>query len=46
MGKLALEAYQVKCVARIVEGVAGKVICKEVESIIAVVMGTCGRSLM
>ncbi|GLT30592.1 hypothetical protein SLA2020_053850 [Shorea laevis] len=51
MEKLAVEAYQVamvKCVARIVEGDAGKVICREAERIkpAAVVMGTRGRSIM
>ena len=51
MEKLAVEAYQVAMVkteARIVEGEAGKVICKEAERIkpAAVVMGTRGRSLI
>ncbi|GLU02896.1 hypothetical protein SLE2022_201290 [Rubroshorea leprosula] len=51
MEKLAVEAYQVsmvKCVARIVEGDAGKVICREADRIkpAAVVMGTRGRSIM
>ncbi|CAI0377429.1 unnamed protein product [Linum tenue] len=51
MEKLAIEAFQVamvKSVARIVEGDAGKVICKEAERIkpAAVVMGTRGRSLV
>ncbi|GKV21147.1 hypothetical protein SLEP1_g31155 [Rubroshorea leprosula] len=38
----------VKCVARIVEGDAGKVICREADRIkpAAVVMGTRGRSIM
>ncbi|XP_078431786.1 adenine nucleotide alpha hydrolases-like superfamily protein isoform X1 [Wolffia australiana] len=50
MEKLAVEAFQVamvKTVARIVEGDAGKVICKEAERLkpAAVVMGTRGRSL-
>lgn len=51
MEKLAAEASQaakVKCVAQIVEGDAGKAICKEADRIkpVAVVMGTRGRSLM
>lgn len=51
MEKLGVEAAQVakvKCVARIVEGDAGKAICKEADRIkpVAVVMGTRGRSLM
>lgn len=51
MEKLAVEAFQVamvKTVARIVEGDAGKAICKEAESLkpVAVVMGTRGRSLI
>ncbi|CAL0326926.1 unnamed protein product [Lupinus luteus] len=51
MEKLAVEAFQitmVQTVARIVEGDAGKVICKEAERIkpAAVVMGTRGRSLI
>ncbi|CAN1125356.1 hypothetical protein LINPERPRIM_LOCUS31636 [Linum perenne] len=51
MEKLAIEAFQVsmvKSVARIVQGDAGKVICKEAERIkpAAVVMGTRGRSLV
>ncbi|CAN0866650.1 hypothetical protein LINGRAHAP2_LOCUS9337 [Linum grandiflorum] len=51
MEKLAVEAFQVsmvKSVARIVQGDAGKVICKEAERIkpAAVVMGTRGRSLV
>ncbi|KAJ0077243.1 hypothetical protein Patl1_36420 [Pistacia atlantica] len=51
MQKLALEAVEVAMVmteARIVQGEAGKVICKEAERIkpAAVVMGTRGRSLM
>ncbi|KAM0011108.1 putative rossmann-like alpha/beta/alpha sandwich protein [Helianthus debilis subsp. tardiflorus] len=39
---------RVKIVTRIVEGDAGKAICKEAEKVkpIAVVMGTRGRSLM
>lgn len=49
--KLAVEAFQVvmvKSVARIVEGDAGKVICKEAERLrpAAVVMGTRGRGLV
>ncbi|XP_058088756.1 universal stress protein PHOS32 [Magnolia sinica] len=49
--KLAIEAFQVsmvKTVARIVEGDAGKAICKEAERLkpVAVVMGTRGRSLI
>ncbi|KDP41785.1 hypothetical protein JCGZ_26803 [Jatropha curcas] len=51
MEKLAVEAYQVvmvKSVARIVEGDAGKVICKEAERLrpAAVVMGTRGRGIV
>ncbi|KAM7470770.1 hypothetical protein LguiA_008953 [Lonicera macranthoides] len=51
MEKLALEADEVAMVeteARIVEGDAGKVICREAERLkpAAVVMGTRGRSLM
>lgn len=51
MEKLAVEAFQVamvKSVARIVEGEAGKVICKEADRLkpAAVVMGTRGRSLV
>ncbi|XP_031267774.1 uncharacterized protein LOC116126207 [Pistacia vera] len=51
MQKLALEAIEVAMVmteAWIVQGEAGKVICKEAERIkaAAVVMGTRGRSLM
>ncbi|EFH54820.1 hypothetical protein ARALYDRAFT_481030 [Arabidopsis lyrata subsp. lyrata] len=51
MEKLAIEAYQVamvKSVARIVEGDAGKVICKEAEKVkpAAVIVGTRGRSLV
>ncbi|OIW14751.1 hypothetical protein TanjilG_05372 [Lupinus angustifolius] len=51
MEKLAVEAFQitmVQTVARIVEGDAGKVICKEAERIkpAAVIMGTRGRSLI
>ncbi|GAV58269.1 Usp domain-containing protein [Cephalotus follicularis] len=51
MEKLAVEALQVamvRTVARIVEGEAGKVICKEAERLkpAAVVMGTRGRSLI
>ncbi|CAH1425907.1 unnamed protein product [Lactuca virosa] len=51
MEKLSLEAVKVamvKTVTRIVEGDAGKAICKEAEKVkpIAVVMGTRGRSLM
>ncbi|XP_021896788.1 universal stress protein A-like protein [Carica papaya] len=51
MEKLAVEAIQVgmvRTVARIVEGDAGKVICKEAERVkpAAVVMGTRGRSLL
>ncbi|KAH7517805.1 uncharacterized protein LOC107404305 [Ziziphus jujuba] len=51
MEKLAVEAFEVAMVktkARIVEGEAGKVICKEAERLkpAAVVMGTRGRSLL
>ncbi|KAF3498084.1 hypothetical protein DY000_02057265 [Brassica cretica] len=51
MEKLAVEAFQVamvKSVARVVEGEAGKVICKEAERLkpAAVIMGTRGRSLV
>ncbi|KAL5563012.1 hypothetical protein UlMin_032759 [Ulmus minor] len=51
MERLAAEAYEVamvKVVARIVEGDAGKVICKEAVRLrpAAVVMATRGRSLM
>ncbi|XP_074275403.1 universal stress protein PHOS32 isoform X1 [Silene latifolia] len=51
MEKLAVEAFQVlmvESVARIVEGDAGKVICKEAERLhpAAVVMGTRGRGLV
>ncbi|XP_047940237.1 uncharacterized protein LOC125187651 isoform X1 [Salvia hispanica] len=51
MEKLAAEAFEVAMVktkARIVEGDAGKVICKEAERLkpAAVVMGTRGRSLI
>ncbi|CAN8314668.1 unnamed protein product [Cochlearia groenlandica] len=51
MEKLAVEAFQVamvKSVARIVEGEAGNVICKEAERVkpAAVIMGTRGRSLV
>ncbi|GAA0158082.1 hydrolase [Lithospermum erythrorhizon] len=51
MEKLAIEAYEVAMVktqARIVEGDAGKIICKEAERLkpAAVVMGTRGRTLM
>ncbi|CAN4112371.1 unnamed protein product [Withania somnifera] len=51
MEKLAVEAFSVamvKTVARIVEGDAGKVICKEAERLkpSAVVMGTRGRGLI
>jgi nucleotide-binding universal stress UspA family protein len=51
MEKLALEAVDVamvQTVARIVEGDAGKAICREAERIMpaAVVMGTRGRSLI
>ncbi|KAF2322895.1 hypothetical protein P3X46_033684 [Hevea brasiliensis] len=51
MEKLAVEAFQVvmvKSVARIVEGDAGKVICKEAERLrpAAVVMGTRGRGIV
>ncbi|XP_044489201.1 uncharacterized protein LOC123213751 [Mangifera indica] len=51
MQRLALEAAEVAMVmtkARIVQGDAGKVICKEAERLkpAAVVMGTRGRSLM
>lgn len=39
---------QVKTVARIVEGDAGKAICKEAEKLkpVALIMGTRGRSLI
>ncbi|OMO75648.1 Rossmann-like alpha/beta/alpha sandwich [Corchorus olitorius] len=48
MEKLAVEAFEVRSKARIVEGDAGKVICKEAERLrpAAVVMGTRGRSLI
>ncbi|KAK9113095.1 hypothetical protein Scep_020614 [Stephania cephalantha] len=51
MEKLSVEAFQanlVRTVARIVEGDAGKVICREAERLkpAAVVMGTRGRSLI
>ncbi|KAL0536235.1 hypothetical protein IC582_025177 [Cucumis melo] len=51
MEKLAVEAFEVamvRTVARIVQGDAGKVICKEAEKLkpAAVVMGTRGRSLI
>uniref|UniRef100_A0A803LDQ0 UspA domain-containing protein n=1 Tax=Chenopodium quinoa TaxID=63459 RepID=A0A803LDQ0_CHEQI len=48
MDKLAVEAFQVKSVARIVEGDAGKVICKEAERLrpAAVIMGSRGRGLV
>ncbi|EOX97997.1 Adenine nucleotide alpha hydrolases-like superfamily protein isoform 2, partial [Theobroma cacao] len=49
MEKLAVEAFEVAMTtARIVEGDAGKVICKEAERLkpAAVVMGTRGRSLI
>ncbi|KAH6780054.1 Adenine nucleotide alpha hydrolases-like superfamily protein [Perilla frutescens var. hirtella] len=51
MEKLAVEAFEVAMVrtkARIVEGDAGKAICKEAERLkpAAVVMGTRGRSLI
>lgn len=51
MEKLAVEAFQslmVKSVARIVEGEAGKVICREAEKLhpAAVIMGTRGRGLV
>ncbi|KAL9245003.1 hypothetical protein vseg_018713 [Gypsophila vaccaria] len=51
MEKLAVEAFQVlmvKSVAKIVEGDAGKVICREAEKLhpAAVVMGTRGRGLV
>ncbi|CAN4107536.1 unnamed protein product [Withania somnifera] len=51
MEKLVVDAYSfamVKTVARIVEGDAGKVICKEAERLkpSAVVMGTRGRGLI
>ncbi|KAL7118759.1 hypothetical protein ACP275_02G021900 [Erythranthe tilingii] len=51
MEKLALEAFEVAMVktkARIVEGDAGKAICKEAERLkpAAVVMGTRGRSFI
>lgn len=51
MENLAVEAFQVvmvKAVARIVEGDAGKVICKEAERLrpAAVIMGSRGRGLV
>ncbi|GMP37885.1 hypothetical protein CsSME_00009373 [Camellia sinensis var. sinensis] len=51
MEKLAVEAFEiamVKTLARVVEGDAGKAICKESERIkpAAVVMGTRGRTLI
>ncbi|XP_022146304.1 uncharacterized protein LOC111015542 isoform X2 [Momordica charantia] len=51
MEKLAVEAFEVamvRTVARIVQGDAGKVVCKEAEKLkpAAVVMGTRGRSLI
>nr|XP_043624385.1 uncharacterized protein LOC122595963 isoform X2 [Erigeron canadensis] len=51
MEKLSLEALKVAMVkveTRIVEGDAGKAICKEADKVkpVAVVMGTRGRSLM
>ncbi|RWR86865.1 universal stress protein PHOS32 [Cinnamomum micranthum f. kanehirae] len=51
MEKLAVEAFQVamvKTVARIVEGDAGKAICKEAEKLkpVALIMGTRGRGLI
>ncbi|KAG5526653.1 hypothetical protein RHGRI_032803 [Rhododendron griersonianum] len=51
MEKLSVEAFEVamvKTLARIVEGDAGKAICKEAERLkpAAVVMGTRGRSLI
>lgn len=51
MEKLAVEAFEVAMIrtkARIVEGDAGKTICKEAERLMpaAVVMGTRGRSLI
>jgi len=48
MEKFSIEAFQVKCVARIVQGDAGKAICKEAERLrpMAVVMGTRGRGLV
>ncbi|KAJ8767259.1 hypothetical protein K2173_013656 [Erythroxylum novogranatense] len=51
MEQLAVEAFQVvmaRTMARIVEGDAGKVICKEAERLkpAAVVMGTRGRSIV
>ncbi|KAK9020521.1 hypothetical protein V6N11_010542 [Hibiscus sabdariffa] len=48
MEKLAVEAFEVRSTARIIEGDAGKVICKEAERLkpAAVVMGTRGRSLI
>ncbi|CAK9326446.1 unnamed protein product [Citrullus colocynthis] len=51
MEKLAVEAFEVamaRTVARIVQGDAGKVICKEAEKLkpAAVIMGTRGRSLI
>ncbi|XP_023512225.1 uncharacterized protein LOC111777016 [Cucurbita pepo subsp. pepo] len=51
MEKLAVEAFEVamvRTVARIVQGDAGKIICKEAEKLkpAAVVMGTRGRSLI
>ncbi|KAL3538979.1 hypothetical protein ACH5RR_002345 [Cinchona calisaya] len=51
MEKLSVEAFEVamvKTVARIVEGDAGKAICREAEKLkpAAVVMGTRGRSII
>ncbi|XP_022986619.1 uncharacterized protein LOC111484307 [Cucurbita maxima] len=51
MEKLAVEAFEVsmvRTVARIVQGDAGRIICKEAEKLkpAAVVMGTRGRSLI
>ncbi|KAJ6845443.1 uncharacterized protein M6B38_286970 [Iris pallida] len=51
MDKLAVDAFQitlVKTVARIVEGDAGKAICREAERLkpAAVVMGTRGRGIL
>lgn len=45
---LVAVVMQVKTVARIVEGDAGKAICKEAERLkpVALVMGTRGRSLI
>ncbi|XP_024979667.1 uncharacterized protein LOC112516701 isoform X1 [Cynara cardunculus var. scolymus] len=48
LSRAATQIAMVKIVTRIVEGDAGKAICKEAERVkpVAVVMGTRGRSLM